>query len=188
MITSNRRSRRHPLVVSVLALGAVLAVAAPVTACGGDDSAEAPSSTNMDAEGVPEPQPDDSVAPTGEIGTLVQSGESGESEILFDALGQSLYLYTLDADRPPGSPPTCFGDCATAWPPLLSTGTPTAGGGVDASLLGTVGRADGTQQVTYAGQPLYLFASDQPGTTSGQGVGGVWFLVSPSGQAVRAGS
>jgi len=187
----SRSHRRRPFALAA-ALVAVLALAGLVTSCGGDESGDATTSTNLNAEGVPEPQPDDTVAPSttpaSGSGTEVATGESGEGEILFDDQGQALYLYTPDAERPEGTPPTCVDDCATAWPPLLTDGDPVAGPGVDASLLGTVVRADGTTQVTYGGQPLYLFASDQPGTTSGQGVGGVWFLVSPSGQAVPPGS
>jgi predicted lipoprotein with Yx(FWY)xxD motif len=191
MIDSTAGARRHPFSLAA-ALVAVLALAGLATSCGGDESGDATTSTNLNAEGVPEPQPDDTVGsttpPTEGSGTEVATGESGEGEVLFDDQGQALYLYTPDGERPEGTPPTCVDDCATAWPPLLTDGDPVAGSGVDASLLGTVDRADGTVQVTYDGQPLYLFASDQPGTTSGQGVGGVWFLVSPSGQAVPPGS
>jgi len=182
---------RRPFAL-VAALVAVVALAGLVTSCGGDESGDATTSTNLNAEGVPEPQPDDTVAsttaPVAGSGTEVATGESGEGEVLFDDRGQALYLFTPDAERPEGTPPTCVDDCATAWPPLLTDGDPVAGPGVDASLLGSVARADGTSQVTYGGQPLYLFASDQPGTTGGQGVGGVWFLVSPSGEAVAPGS
>ncbi len=189
-MTSMHRADHRPRTLLIAAFVAALAVTGLLSSCGGDEATESPSSTNLDAQGVPEPESDDTVATTAPAGagTVVQTGESGESEVLFDAQGQALYLFTPDAERPADAPPTCVDDCATAWPPLLTTGAPVAGGGVDGALLGTVERADGTTQVTYQGQPLYLFASDQPGTTTGQGVGGVWFLVSPTGQAVPAGS
>lgn len=61
--------------------------------------------------------------------------------------------------------------------------------GVDATLLGTITRDDGTLQVTYNGWPLYLFAGDTAaGDTNGQGLdefGGLWFLVSPAGEAIE---
>ena len=61
-----------------------------------------------------------------------------------------------------------------------------AGAGVDATLLGTITRDDGSTQVTYNGWPLYYFHEDAaPGDTNGQGVGGVWFLVSPEGEAIE---
>jgi predicted lipoprotein with Yx(FWY)xxD motif len=93
----------------------------------------------------------------------------------------SLYLFTKDS---PGTT-TCYGNCATAWPPLLTTGKPVAGNGVDVSKFGTITRTDGTTQVTYNGWPLYYYVKDhQPGDTTGQGVGSVWYLVSPTGDKV----
>ena len=69
------------------------------------------------------------------------------------------------------------GDCS---------GEAMAGDGVDAALIGTITRDDGTTQVTYNGWPLYYFAEDTaPGDANGQGVGGKWFLVSPTGDAIQ---
>jgi predicted lipoprotein with Yx(FWY)xxD motif len=63
-----------------------------------------------------------------------------------------------------------------------------AGEGVDSTLLGTITREDGSTQVTYNGWPLYLFHEDlAAGDTNGQGLdefGGLWYLVSPTGEAV----
>ncbi len=59
------------------------------------------------------------------------------------------------------------------WPPLLTTGAPTAGSGVTASMLGTTKRTDGTTQVTYNGWPLYYYVSDKAaGDTTGENVQG----------------
>lgn len=42
-------------------------------------------------------------------------------------------------------------------------------------------------QVTYNGWPLYYFARDkQAGDTTGQGVGQVWYVVSPQGDQISA--
>ena len=103
-------------------------------------------------------------------------------EFLVDAEGMTLYLFTNDSE----GTSNCYDGCAASWPPLLTGGEPEAGDGVDATLLGTTERTDGTTQVTYNGLPLYFFASDQStGDTSGQGVGGVWYVVSPEGEAVE---
>ena len=86
----------------------------------------------------------------------------------------------------------CSGPCATAWPPLVATGAPTATSGANAALLGTSKRADGTTQVTYNGHPLYGFIKDvNPGQTNGQGVvafGGSWFAVTAAGNQARQAS
>ena len=87
-----------------------------------------------------------------------------------------------------GDTSTCTGDCAATWPALVAKGEVKAGGGggVDESLLGTSARDDGTMQVTYNGHPLYYFSGDQaPGDTNGQGIGDIWFVVSPAGDAIK---
>jgi predicted lipoprotein with Yx(FWY)xxD motif len=114
----------------------------------------------------------------------VEVSESAEfGPILVDGEGMSLYLFTNDTQNSGTS--TCADDCLAEWPPLLSDGDPVAGEGVDAAMLGTITRDDGTTQVTYNGWPLYYFADDTaPGDTNGQGLGDVWFLVTPDGEAV----
>jgi predicted lipoprotein with Yx(FWY)xxD motif len=99
-----------------------------------------------------------------------------------DANGMTLYLFTKDS----AGTSNCSGGCASNWPPLTVTGQPVAGTGVNASLLGTTARADGSTQVTYNGHPLYYYKADHaPGDENGQGVGGVWYVVSASGDAVK---
>lgn len=103
---------------------------------------------------------------------------------LVDQQGRTLYLFTTDTQN--GGTSACIAECLTQWPPLIVTGTPQAGQGVDASLLGTITREDGTLQATYNGWPLYTYAGDAgPGATTGQGMGGVWFLVSGTGNAIQ---
>lgn len=103
--------------------------------------------------------------------------------MLVDGEGRSLYLLTAD-ERNASS---CTGDCADAWPPLLTEADPTAGEGVDVSRLGAISRDDGALQVTYNGRALYYFVGDRAtaGDANGQGTGGVWFAVSPDGSAIR---
>lgn len=95
-------------------------------------------------------------------------------------------VYRFNNDSPDPSRSTCAGDCATAWPPLLGDGTPQLSG-VPADKIGTVGRPDGTQQLTLNGWPLYRFAEDAaPGETKGEGVGGTWRAVGVDGTPVAA--
>jgi predicted lipoprotein with Yx(FWY)xxD motif len=111
-----------------------------------------------------------------EVGTFGQA--------LVDGEGRTLYLFTNDTQNSGTS--SCTGDCLVAWPPLFTDGDPVAGTGVDAALLGTISLPDGTTQVTYNGWPLYYYAEDTaPGDVNGQGVGGVWFLVSPTGEMIE---
>ncbi len=97
---------------------------------------------------------------------------------LVDSQGMTLYLYTKDTPNTSN----CYDSCAAAWPPLLTDGSPTPGSGVDASLLGTTTRTDGSTQVTYNGWPLYYFTNDKaPGDTTGEGIQNVWYVVTPEG-------
>jgi len=101
---------------------------------------------------------------------------------LVDDKGMSLYLFTKDTPNTS----VCYDKCAAAWPPLLTTGAPVAGQGVDTSKFGTTTRQDGSMQVTYNGWPLYYFAKDKaPGDVTGQGVGDVWFVVSAAGEQIN---
>ena len=107
-----------------------------------------------------------------------QAKVDGKTEtILTDAQGSTLYYFTPDAPKKLA----CSGECAQAWPPLLSkeSGTPLA----DASLSGalsTFNNANGNQ-VEYNGHLLYTFVKDAaPGQITGQGVGGKWFVATPA--------
>ena len=110
-------------------------------------------------------------------------GHAEFGSILADASGRSLYLFTPDELNVS----TCTGDCALAWPPLLTVNDPRAEGTVVgvAAWLNTITRPDGSRQVTHNGIPLYYFArDDKPGDTNGQTVGDVWFVVSIFGEAI----
>jgi predicted lipoprotein with Yx(FWY)xxD motif len=112
-------------------------------------------------------------------GAIVNVGQNSSlGSFLVDSKGMTLYLYTKDTPNTS----TCYGGCAAAWPPLLTTGAPAGGTGVTASMLGTMKRTDGTTQVTYNGWPLYYYVSDKAaGDTTGENVQGVWFVITPAG-------
>ncbi len=98
--------------------------------------------------------------------------------IVTDSQGRTLYAFIKDT----GTTSTCTGSCAQNWPPAAASGTPQAGSGLTASMIGTSARSDGATQVTYNSHPLYYFSGDKnPGDTNGQGVAGNWFTVSPDG-------
>jgi predicted lipoprotein with Yx(FWY)xxD motif len=108
--------------------------------------------------------------------------------ILADGNDRTLYLFLKDS----GTTSECNDACAAAWPPLIASGTPTVGGGAQASLVGTTTRSDGTSQVTYNGHPVYRYLSDQhPGDTAGQGLdafGATSHVLSPAGDQVTSSS
>jgi len=52
-------------------------------------------------------------------------------------------------------------------------------------MVGTITGIDGEPQLTLNGWPLYYFAGDAaPGDTNGQGVGGVWWVLTPAGELI----
>jgi len=159
------------LILSVLA-GLVLLA----TAC----SPQATPSAAPPPTESPATEPPAVVPVTGEA--VVNLGQNDTlGSFLVDDKGMTLYLFTKDAPNTT----VCYDKCATAWPPLLTTGDPVAGEGVDASLFGTTNRTDGTVQVTYNGWPLYYYEKDKaPGDVVGQDVGGVWYVVSAEGDQV----
>jgi predicted lipoprotein with Yx(FWY)xxD motif len=109
----------------------------------------------------------------------VRSTEFGKA--LFGPSGKVVYVF--GADR--GSTSRCYGICAAAWPPLLTSAAPRAGAGVEAKLLGTTKRKDGTLQVTYNGHPLYYYSADKVGKVMCQHAnmhGGLWLIIKPNGQ------
>jgi len=115
---------------------------------------------------------------------VIKTATSSGTTFLTDNSGRAVYLWVKDT----GDASTCSGACAGAWPPVTTTGSPTASGSAKASDLGTITRSDGTKQVTYDGHPLYYYAGDSgPGTASGQSsdnFGAKWWLVAPSGSDV----
>jgi len=116
--------------------------------------------------------------------TSVATANGADGKYLVGASGRALYLWVAD----PSGKSVCAGACARFWPPLLTTSTPAAGGGVTAGRLGTITRSNGSKQVTYDGHPLYYFALDKSkGSLKGQGsdnFGAKWWLVAPSGTAI----
>lgn len=183
--------RKRPLFLSTL-----LALVLLVSACGSPQAA-------TPAASLPTPVPPTVAAPTeaatsapeataaatsalpvtGTGATVAMTSSADFGPILVDDKGMTLYLF--EKDTPNTS--NCYDKCATNWPPLLTSGDPLAGDGVQASMLGTTQRTDGTMQVTYNGWPLYYYAKDKAaGDLLGQGVGDVWWLLAPDGSEVKA--
>ena len=122
-------------------------------------------------------------APGAAARVSVRSTEYGKT--LFGPSGKVVYVF--GADR--GSTSHCYGVCAAAWPPLLTSASPLAGPGVEAKLLGMTKRKNGRLQVTYNGHPLYYYEADKVGKIMCQHAtmhGGLWLVIKPNGQPNRA--
>ena len=107
--------------------------------------------------------------------------QSDLGQILTDADGYTVYLFTNDEQGAGTS--ACEGDCIAAWPVVGEITSPS--GALDADLVGSIERSDGTIQATYNGWPLYRFANDEViGDTNGQGVNDIWWVIDAEGNAV----
>lgn len=114
-------------------------------------------------------------APAGSS-TVQVAQDAKLGSILTGANGMTLYMYTKDTPNTSN----CYNQCATNWPPLLTTSDPTGPSDLPGKL-GTTTRKDGSKQVTYNTMPLYYFAADkQAGDTKGQEIGYVWYVVPPT--------
>ena len=124
----------------------------------------------------------------GGMATIAMTKNPQLGPILTDSKGNTVYVFAKDSK----GMSNCNGACATVWPPVTTSGKPTAGNGVVASKLGTTKRSDGSTQVTYGGRPLYTYTADSsPGDVTGNGVntyGGLWYAVQPNGSNAPAGS
>jgi predicted lipoprotein with Yx(FWY)xxD motif len=118
-------------------------------------------------------------------GAVVKLGRSNLGRIIVDSHGRTLYLFARDKR----GKSTCYGTCASYWPPLITRGKPRASSGARSELVGTTRRKDGKLQVSYHGHPLYRFFGDGgAGQITGEGLndfGGRWYAVSAAGSAVR---
>ncbi|WP_067840586.1 hypothetical protein [Nocardia lijiangensis] len=122
------------------------------------------------------------IAPAGAVHVqLAVTSNPDIGQYVSDGSGRSLYRFDKDTNTPPTS--TCTGQCAATWPPLtVARGQSVFAAGVDPQLVGFIERGDGSCQITIGGWPVYYFSKDKtPGDLLGQGVGGTWFAVTPTG-------
>ncbi len=153
---------RSPFLIAATALGAIA-----LAACGSGGSYSSPAGAA------------NTVSPTTVTvaATPVTSGATALGRVLVDANGLTLYGRTPEAN----GMPTCVDACATAWPPVTVAGS-SLPAGLDAKVFSVVARPDGSYQLKAGKWPLYRYAGDaKAGDTNGQGSGGVWFAVTPTG-------
>lgn len=116
-------------------------------------------------------------------GSALSTAKTSLGTIVVD--GQGMTAYYFDVDKANSGTSACTGGCASVWPAITTTSaTPTVKG-----VTGTIGEITdpaGAKQITIDGRPIYTYAADsKPGDVTGQGVQGVWYVVSPSGSEIK---
>jgi predicted lipoprotein with Yx(FWY)xxD motif len=168
-----------------LALGAVAALAALLAGCGSSSSSSSGSTAASTPASTASTQ-----STSASTGTTAAAGPSVAVETKHAKLGtilaagpKKLTVYMFEADK--GTTSSCNGACAKVWTPVTTSGAPTAAGSAVSADLGTTKRADGTEQVTYKGHPLYFYDDDKDaGDAYGQGskaLGASWYVLKPNG-------
>ena len=147
------------------AAAALGSLALLLAGCGGSSSStSAPSAGGRPSSVVGEITPGDTVL-------IVQRSNLGY--VLALANGDVVYTYGNDKQ---GGQPTCTSSCLAIWPAV--TGIPMTNAGEKLpGTLGTVTMANGAKQITYDGYPLYIFKTEKPLATTGNGVDGLWHVI-----------
>jgi predicted lipoprotein with Yx(FWY)xxD motif len=117
------------------------------------------SERRADTAAVPPPTPVD-----------VSVFEEGGVYYLRTQGGLALYRYDFDVD----GKSHCLDACSKLWPPFLASDGAT-------SVIGqwrTMQRGT-ARQWTYRGKPVYTYAQDTPGAQAGDGIDGVWHVITP---------
>jgi predicted lipoprotein with Yx(FWY)xxD motif len=127
------------------------------------------------------------LAASGSRPATVSTAKTRLGKVIVNGSGRTLYLFEKDKR----GMSACSGACASYWPPLITHGKAKALGGARKSLLGTIKRANGARQVTYAGHPLYTYILDtKRGQTKGEGsnlFGAGWDALTPAGKKIESG-
>ena len=112
----------------------------------------------------------------------LQVSDSSLGKIVTDTAGMTVYMFDKDAQGSGTS--ACSGGCLSAWPPVPASSATPSFAGITGDL-GSITATDGTQQLTLNGWPLYYYAEDTAaGDVTGQGSGGIWWVLDASGTPV----
>jgi len=168
----NRNTSR--LAVALAAVSIVLA------GCAGPSATSTSGSGSGGASAASE-TPSPSASATSSADLKVASSSLGD--IVVDGKGMTVYFF--DKDTAGSGTSACAGQCLVNWPPVPAAGSTPKADGVTGEL-GTIKATDGSTQITLNGLPLYYFKGDSaPGDVNGQKVQDVWWVVSPTGTAIK---
>ena len=186
--------RKLKVVGASIAAAFVLTGCAPAGLDNASDYGAEPAANAVDATATPTPgaEPaDDAEGDEAETPELSPDEVTDElNAVKVKRMGETVQnqdgfvLYRFDDDKvKPEAVSNCYDDCAKVWPPaVINKGEKPKVDGVDAKLVGTVERKDGTLQLTIDKWPVYTYIGDKKaGQWKGQNVGKKWFVITPEG-------
>lgn len=131
-------------------------------------------------DGGTSPEPSVSQPPAETASADLMTAESSLGEIVVDGEGMTVYMFDNDTQGAGAS--VCEGQCAANWPAVTTESEMPDVEGVTGEV-GTITGVGGVTQVTLNGWPLYYFVGDAAaGDVKGQGVNGVWWVLTPDGE------
>jgi len=140
--------------------------------------------SGVDSSGAAPSAASSSAPATGPSLALGTASTTSLGRYLTDANGRSVYVFSKDKK----DVSTCADACAAAWPPFAAGSTPATDSSIKSAMVRTITRSDNRSQTSYNGMPLYYYEDDKKsGDIEGQGkneFGGLWYVVSPSGQRI----
>jgi len=173
--------RRTSVLTAALTVGVLV-----LAGCGSDDdaggTAAATGSSSSSTAGSSTAGSSAAGSSAAAEGAVLATADTDLGTVVVD--GQGMTVYVFDEDTQGSGASSCSGQCLQAWPAVVADSEHPQVDGVTGEV-GTITRDDGTLQVTLEGWPLYLWQGDSaPGDTTGQGVEGVWWVVTPDGTKV----
>jgi predicted lipoprotein with Yx(FWY)xxD motif len=156
---------------------------APATTTAAPSTSAASPTTSAASPTTSAASPSTSAAATTSAAALgVATNAKLGKQVLVNGSGMTVYLFMPDATNTTSKVPAAI---KANWPPVTASGTPSVASGLDQTKLAVEGQPDGTQQLSYNGHLLYTFVGDKaPGDANGQGLGGIWFVLSPAGDKI----
>jgi predicted lipoprotein with Yx(FWY)xxD motif len=166
--------RKTSMLTTALAAGVLV-----LSGCGSDDNSNSGSAAGSSSSGS---SPTAGSTASAGAAALLTTADSTYGTIVVDNAGMTVYMFDKDTQGSGAS--SCSGQCLVAWPPVVATSATPEVDGVSGDV-GTITRDDGTVQATLDGWPLYYWQGDAaPGDATGQGVQGVWWVLTPDGARV----
>jgi predicted lipoprotein with Yx(FWY)xxD motif len=114
---------------------------------------------------------------------VVRIVQTSGGPVIANSAGMTLYVFVNDLLTT--APSACIGDCRNDWPPAIAHGKVHVAPDIT-GRIGTVERFGQGHQLTMDGRPLYTFSGDSPDQIRGNGVGNLWWAMTPTGLAATS--